>query len=328
MSESPLYILDINLLRPGDIVLTAQDALVSKGIRRLTGGEFSHAILIVAEGSYIHSDGDGVHSNNLERLLFKKEAHACCLRLRDAAKSSVIQAICDHARTQVGKQYSRTEAAASIRKSKRAGGVDLRSNRQFCSRLVAQSYAQAGIPLVPTADYCFPSELHHPQLMVELKNVVREATAEEILFAQSPSPLAIQAKVTNRIYAQARAVCGKDIQNEQQLITILMEQSDLDAPFSEILEQSGFLTLWKMELSANSWRYDERAFRAITLSSQDRANEAVSADREIQRYQHNLNAVRMLAAQKQLKYFQLLIILFETMIELHSKRKRLMEGRI
>jgi len=64
-----VLILDSNRLRIGDIILTADRTLLSKGIRQVTGGSFSHAMLYVADHSYIHSDGGGVHSGNTQRRL-------------------------------------------------------------------------------------------------------------------------------------------------------------------------------------------------------------------------------------------------------------------
>lgn len=48
-----MFILDTDRLRIGDIILTADQTLLSKGIRAATGGSFSHAMLYVADHSYI-----------------------------------------------------------------------------------------------------------------------------------------------------------------------------------------------------------------------------------------------------------------------------------
>ncbi len=141
-----MFILDADHLRVGDIILTADQTLRSKGIRVATGGSFSHTMLYVANHSYIHSDGDGVHSGNTQRRLFSKLGDAAVLRLRNPDASAVERA-CMYARTQVGKQYSKTEAMRS-RKLRDAEQLE-DSNRQFCSRLVAQAYSFAGVPLVP-----------------------------------------------------------------------------------------------------------------------------------------------------------------------------------
>lgn len=76
-----MFILDTVKLVPGDIVLTTRDAPISKAIRKATASAFSHALLYVADHSYIHSDGDGVHSGNTQRLLFSDASHAMVLRL-------------------------------------------------------------------------------------------------------------------------------------------------------------------------------------------------------------------------------------------------------
>ena len=65
-----MYILNLNNLEDGDILLTTQKHHVSKAIRLATNSEFSHAILYLGNGTCIHSTGDGVHSENPQRILF------------------------------------------------------------------------------------------------------------------------------------------------------------------------------------------------------------------------------------------------------------------
>jgi hypothetical protein len=64
------FILDFDLLRVGDIVCTRDAAATSKLIRSALSCDYSHVLLCVANSSCIHADGDGVHSINMQRLLF------------------------------------------------------------------------------------------------------------------------------------------------------------------------------------------------------------------------------------------------------------------
>jgi len=97
-----MHLLDTSRLLHGDIVLTAQDAKTSKAIRRLTGSAFSHAMLYVDEGSVIHSDQQGVHSQNTQRLLLDTRDAAMVLRLARRPDKTTIRKICDYARSAVG----------------------------------------------------------------------------------------------------------------------------------------------------------------------------------------------------------------------------------
>ena len=66
-----MYLLNRDVLKKGDIILTCSEEKPSKIIRTLTRSEYSHAILYVGEASYIHSDLSGVHSGNTQRLVIE-----------------------------------------------------------------------------------------------------------------------------------------------------------------------------------------------------------------------------------------------------------------
>jgi hypothetical protein len=317
-----MYLLDASVLQPGDIVLTAQDAKISKGIRRLTGSSFSHAILYVARGGYIHSDAVGVHSNSTQRLLFSDSTHALVLRLvRDKDR---IQLICDYARSQVGTQYSVPEAIAS--RKKRRAAVGLRSNRQFCSRLVAQSYSYGGVPLVPNPDYCYPTDLYNVDIVAHVPNCVRAATPAEIEFANSPSPLEIQAKATNYLLEGIRTASGEDVQTEEQVVQLLLRRPELDETSSRCLIESGYLELWRMEVKANPWRYEDAVFRLANPSPEVRAEEVESADELLRRFTIMRTQFTALGNRHPLKYFALQRDLYERLIAQQVKRRQLMRG--
>lgn len=221
-----MFILDADRLRVGDIILTADQTLRSKGIRLATGGSFSHAMLYVADHSYIHSDSDGVHSGNTQRRLFSALGDAAVLRLRNPDPSAVERA-CVYARTQVGKQYSKTEAFRS-RKFRDAAERMEDSNRQFCSRLVAQAYLVAGVPLVPNADYCYPSDFATSQLLQAVAAPLRQAHLAEIEFAHSESPIERQTRANNFILDEVRKLSGSDIQTFEQLPHFLVQNPKHD----------------------------------------------------------------------------------------------------
>lgn len=319
-----MYILNESVLQPGDIVLTTQDRKISKGIRRLTGSTFSHAILYVARGGYIHSDANGVHANNTQRLLFSNPDQALALRLAREEDKKNTQLICNYARSQVGTQYSVPEAIASRRK--RGGTVGLRSNRQFCSRLVAQSYAYGGVPLVPNPHYCYPTDLHNVDLVAHVPNCLRAATAAEIEFANTPSPLEAQARATNYVLEGIRRVSGEDVQTEEQVVKLLLRRPDLDEVSSGCLMESGYLVLWRMEAEANSWRYEDGAFRSANPSPEIRAQEIVSSADLLRRFTVMRTFFSDLSRQQPLRYFALQRDLYETLISQQLKRQQLMRG--
>jgi hypothetical protein len=56
--------LNESALQIGDIILTTTTDLLSKGIRKVTGSDISHALICVESYSVIDATGDGVHSRN------------------------------------------------------------------------------------------------------------------------------------------------------------------------------------------------------------------------------------------------------------------------
>lgn len=252
------YIIEFDQVLPGDILLTADRTLSSKGIRVVTLGDFSHAMICFTHASCIHAlPNGGVQSVNLQRMLFVRPEHVRVLRLK--AASGAIQKACDYARSQIGKQYSMSDAARSVTKRAR------KTNRQFCSRLVAECYDFAGISLVPDPLRCTPKELGESLLLTEVDVTVRKATSAELAFANSPDPIARQTAITSDMFASIRRVIGTDIQTDEQLLEFLVQDSRKDAEVAAIVRASGYLEMWKGEVAKNKWRYDLDHLAAIGL---------------------------------------------------------------
>ena len=148
-----MFILDYEELKPGDIILTTEKSGTSYAVRAFTLSRFSHAILYVGNGSYIHSNMSGVHSDSINRLIFKNEYDVSVLRVSD---SEYCSKACDFSRLQIGKEYSVKEAIKTKYPFRR---VDV-SDKQFCSRLVAQAYEYSGLKLVRDSSYCSPQEIY------------------------------------------------------------------------------------------------------------------------------------------------------------------------
>lgn len=316
-----MFILETAKLLVGDIVLTAQDSLVSKVVRKRTGGQFSHAMLYVADHSYIHSDANGVHSGNTQRLLFEEEHHATVLRLV-APDLGVVERACVYARTQVGKEYSVPEAVKS--KFRRTGDKLDESNRQFCSRLVAQAYAFAGIDLVPNSDYCYPIDFASSPLLRAVPGAVRQAAPAEIEFAKTESPIERQTKSTNFILDQVRKLSGLDIQTFEQLPAFLVANPQHDGAVCEIVRASGYLDFWKEDVLKNPWRYDGAEFMKLPVSDSERATAARSelsgAQRQLDLFTFMYGQYLALWQRAQLKYFAVELQLYMNLVDVTKKR--------
>lgn len=316
-----MFILDSPKLLPGDVVLTAEARIRSKAVRKATKSSFSHALLYLGGSSYIHSDGSGVHSGNTQRLLFDEQSQGLVLRLCDR-QDAKIMSICMFARTQIGKEYSVPEAVRS--KYKRNKNSIANSNRQFCSRLVSQAYASAGIQIVKNPDYCYPKDIADSPLMMIVDGCVRSASADEIDFAESDSPLDKQAAITNSILSDIRLVSGTDIQTFEQVASYLLEHPQHDQEISEIFQKSGYLVFWQIDVQKNPWHYDSEAFLALDVPRSQKLEVAKehrsAAEAQLDQFQFMYMQYLQLWQKAQLKYFALEIALYLRLIELTKSR--------
>lgn len=307
-----MYLLSYEKIQLGDIVLTSQTNLISKSIRALTKSKYSHAILYVGDGSYIHSDKTGVHSGNTQRFLLEQPSCACVLRTKD---SGIAQLACEFARTQVGKSYSVKEAV----KTRLPTSTREQTNRQFCSKLVAQSYEVAGLPLVADHNRCTPQDLHDSPLTFLVSNCVKKATLEEIEFAKSESPIELQVRITNDILKKARKLAGADIQTLNQLTDFLLANRKYDQQITEIFLNSGYLTMWEYEAKKNKWRYDADIFMQLQLSADEKLSlardELERATGRLERYKFNLEQCFYMKETTNLKYAHVNFELYKKLVE-------------
>ena len=258
-SEWNLYLIPIEELRKGDILLTSENSTTSKVVRKATKSDFSHAILYVGSGSYIHSDANGVHSGSLQRLIFDTADNVTVLR--SECSPEVIDQVCLFARSKIGTKYSVKSAInARLKTSKKEN-----ENRQFCSRLVAQAYEYAGVVLVKDASFCTPEEIFNSTKTDKVSCKVRKATDSEVNFARSENPLVRQSAITNEILSKVRAVSKEDIQTLDQITQYVITHPVHDDEISKIYKDSGYLTMWEYEIQKNAWRYDGELFIDMPL---------------------------------------------------------------
>ncbi|MDR7015088.1 YiiX/YebB-like N1pC/P60 family cysteine hydrolase [Acinetobacter sp. 3657] len=256
-TKTKKYILRFqDLMQPGDVILTAAPTISSKGIRKATKSDFSHAILYLGN-SYMHSDLHGVHSGNPQRLLFESPKDVKVLRLKkEYINTQVIENICTFARSEHGKEYSKFEAAKSVL----TPNALRQKNRQFCSRLVAQSFENSNIRIVNNTNYCTPHEISISKCFEEVKNVIKLATDEEIEFSKSDNPLYIQESIINKLLTDIRILLSNDIQTLEEIIPFLISNHEYDSQITNVLKESGYLDIWRIDYDKNPWRYDGSIF--------------------------------------------------------------------
>lgn len=302
-----MYILDIDKIKEGDILLTSQKGLVSKAVRKFTNGEYSHAILCVGHGSYIHSDLQGVHSGNLQRLMFESPDNVKVLRPNNQSLSEKASL---YARSQIGKEYSINEAIRA-KVNKKNSTV----NKQFCSRLVAQSYEYAGEAIVKNSAYCTPEDINRSSAFSQVDGAIRTASEEEFEFAEGFNPLQRQTEITNKILSEARRLTGVDIQSLEQLSQYVVKNPLHSDAIVEVFKNSGYLTMWEHDLKKNPWRYNSALFLELKISKDEKLKlaemEIESAKQQIKLYSHNYTAYQYLSLVGMSSYIRMEMELYK-----------------
>lgn len=248
-----MFIIKIELLEFGDIILIKSDSEVSQRVRQLSGSEFSHAMLYVGLSSYIDSDGTGVQGNNIQRKLFKSSDDVKVLRVKNPLLKDKLVSITNFARTKIGTEYSIREAFTAIKNSSELEAQE--PNRQFCTRFVSQAYNSSGIKLTENADYCLPDDLLKSEVLSEVPNITREANKAEIDFADSESPLQNQIEIHNSIFNYIRTISNKDIQTFEQLEELLKSNQEFDDRITNFVRESGYLNMMDNDFEKNPQHY-------------------------------------------------------------------------
>jgi uncharacterized protein YycO len=311
--------LNTNSLKVGDIILTTTAAKISKAVRFGTFSDISHAMVYVEDHSVIDATGDGVQARNTQRLLFEDDSPVYALRLRDGLSDTQCLDICNFVRARVGTEYSVKEALRTV-----FGGGRGWTNKQFCSRLVAQAYASVGVALVEDPNFCSPTDLKDSPLLVEVNAATspisdREAAQWECL-ADIPR---MTMDATNSVLAGARKK-SKNIQSFDDLDRHLIEHPEDDEYVCGLFEKSGYLTLWQVEKEKNPWQYDLKLMDAFSSSGagmDEYCGSVLLNEQEgPNRYIVNRGGYARLAKQFGLRSFQLMLDLYDILAALHQTR--------
>ncbi|MCF1505554.1 hypothetical protein L0F51_17520 [Afifella sp. H1R] len=252
----------VELLEPGDIVLTADEGKTSTLVRLASKGAVSHAMICVQSGSIIDSTDFGVQAHNIQRERYAADDRVQVFRLREPLSAFRLGAVLDFARSEVGARYSKIEATRSV-----LAGPRPRNRQLFCSRLVARAYAHAGIQLVADADYCTPDELRRSTLLIELEDMTEPVSEEEIAaWAARPNPIAEMQESQNAILAAARRL-DSTVENFTDLDRLVQTHPEWDDEIAKAFRDSGYLNLWKTDFRVNPWHYALAEMEALTTAS-------------------------------------------------------------
>jgi hypothetical protein len=306
----------LSLVR-GDIILTTTTAVVSKAIRWGTKSDISHAMICVQHGSVIDATSEGVHARNIQRLFFDDKCALHVFRPKAALGAEQVDQICRFVRERIGSEYSTREAVRAA-----IGGSDQWTRKQFCSRLVAQAYASAGIKLVGDPNYCAPADLAKSPLLASMPDAVEQVSDEEVgRWAVHTDSTEAMRRAINIVLEGARTK-DKNIQTFEDVGPYLIQNPTDDAFFSDLLDRSGYLTVWQLNTERNRWQYEDALLAELPADKCEEYCRGMVTDEEAgpHRYLTNRAAYRGLAHQYSLTFFKLLFELFDLLAAEHRQR--------
>jgi hypothetical protein len=197
-------------------------------------------MVCVQFSSVIDATGEGVHARNPQRLFFDNRCELLAFRLKAGLTDSQADQVCQFVRQTIGAEYSKMEAVRSV-----LGGSDQWTRKQFCSRLVAQAYASAGILLVEDPNYCSPADLARSALLVAIPNVVETVTeGEAVRWAAHGDATATMREAINAVLEGARKK-DPNIQTLNDVDSHLIKHPEHDAYLADVYIASGYLTVWR-----------------------------------------------------------------------------------
>ncbi|GAB1259859.1 YiiX/YebB-like N1pC/P60 family cysteine hydrolase [Aurantivibrio plasticivorans] len=312
------YLLDLKALKPGDIVLeSGETPFFSEAIKKATKSDYSHA-MIYTDQTLIHAvKKEGVFSKNPQRILVSSEEGFKVLRLKDASLRSKLNRVCDNARTKVGSLYSITEASMSVLPN----NLERTSRKQFCSRLVAQSYSQAGISLVDDANYCTPEDLNNSPLLEVVNNCVREATEKDLEMVSRADPnIENQAETFKWLNLSRKHLKkeGAEIQTINDVSEHLSKNNSSDKRICKFINSTRYLKLYNIDRSLNPYRYSNQEFIEKLQSALNHgeilANEIELNRTELERHEKSLKIARYNYHNVKLKFTKLHIQLYRRLL--------------
>jgi hypothetical protein len=309
--------IDHRKVKAGDIVLSTTTAAVSTAIRAFTRSDISHAMLCVETGSVIDATDEGVQARNIQRMNFEPGCNVYVLRLRNPMSTEQLAAVTTFVRGRIGTEYTVKEAIQTVL----GGGEDF-SRKQFCSRLVAQAFASAGIKLVDDPNFCSPADLKNSDQVDSVADVVLQVTPEDAAFWERKEDTPqLMRDATNQVLDAARKL-DAGVQSFDDLHRHLLAHPEHDDHFCRALKSSGYLTLWELEKAENPWMYDYNLMANLPSEATEAYCQSVLTDEGNgpNRYVTNRAGYAWFAARYQLRFFDLMLRLYNTLTSLHRKR--------
>ena len=310
------------MIEPGDIIFTARPAKLSKIIRAFSNGSVSHAIICVSYGSFIDATSDAVQARNFQRMVFQDDEKVFHYRLKEPLDREIIQTVIKYIRSEVPVRYSRFEAINAI-----VNIFKFRSRRQFCSRLIARAYEQAGIKLVEDADYCTPEVLRRSSMLQKLTIAFETVSKEEFAWLSNCPDLTQRMREAQNTVLEAARRIDSSVESFEDLYLLLIKVPIADRIIANVLESSGYLEIWKAEVKSHRWRYCPGLIDELMASPESVRDYCIGTVKEAysgeEHFPETLVQLQRLQANFPRESFRLLVALYQTLVTNSQNRREI-----
>lgn len=241
-----LFKLNLSLLQPGDVILTATPDYQSRIIRAVTGGDFSHAILVVKHPNAVEASDFGVVQFRLDRFVARDRKNVRVLRVKGPKPKDFERTVIRFAGAQTAKEYADYDVLTAL--FSRVPRFETR--RFFCSQLVATCLKEvkvSGFEQIKP-EKVSPETLASSDLFFDVENALVEVDGSSLAFrpayfdgrnGQSPNE-----RFTNASQRVVKAVLsifekhGCDIASLEDALTGLAKLHLEDADFIVEVDQA------------------------------------------------------------------------------------------
>lgn len=255
--EEIKYIFNPYKLLPGDILLMNT---YEERLRQKTGCKYEHAAIYIGDAYLMEANGAHVVMTHIYSYAFREADHACVLRLKEFSPIT-LQNIARASRQQMGREYS-TLPFLRVRDFKNTDQKD-NGNRSFCSRLVAQSYMEENVAIVPNADYCEPDDFLHSELLEQVPDAVVPFTDEMEKVVMNNQKLREANEIDSpnaELFKSLSQLYDVDIQDLTQFLLASFRNPELDEAAIEIIKASRMFKHMDDVMRDMPWIMDDTDF--------------------------------------------------------------------
>lgn len=252
------YIFNPYVLLPGDILLMNT---YEERLREKMGCKYEHAAIYIGDAYLMEANGAYDVMMHIYSYAFRNIEDACVLRMKSISPI-IRESVARAARQKMGREYEDTKRFRYVRVFKNTDRKN-DTNRSFCSRLVAQTYAYEGINLLPNADYCEPDDFLQSGLLEKVDNALVPFTDEmaEVIMNNQAVREQEEAESPNaQLFKSLSDLYDEDIQELTQALLAAQQQPEKSEDAIELIKSSGMFKHNEEVKRKCPWVFDDDFF--------------------------------------------------------------------